>query len=358
MPPRRRPPWWPEGEDWPPPDGHWRHGRPGNVRRPFGCFFVLLVLAATGALTAGIWTLAAILGLVSAPPMVTVAGIAALGLVVLLGVGAARTIRATVGPIDDLVDAAARIESGDYSARVPERGTPPMRGLARAFNGMSARLADMDTERRAFLADVAHELRTPLSVIEAQLAAIEDGVYPPDAAHLAPIHEQVRALERLIDDLRTVALAEAGALALVREPTDLADLADESVAAFRTPEVTIDVAADHGLPLVSVDPARVRQILANLLSNAVRHTPPGGSVRVVLDRDGEWAVVSVVDSGSGIAPELLPRVFDRFAKGLGSSGSGLGLAIARDLVEAHGGQITAASTPAEGTTIRFTLPLA
>jgi len=371
-PPRRRPPWWPEGEAWPPADWHTRsgehwHGGPwrggpwrGGFRRPFGCLLLLLVLLGTGGLTAGIWTVAAILGLVSAPPIVIVGGIVALVVIVVALTVAARVVRASVRPIDDLVEAAARIERGDYGVRVQERGTRPMRSLARAFNGMSARLADTDARRRTFLADLAHELRTPLAVIEGQLAAIEDGVYPADAEHLAPIHAQVRALDQLIDDLRTVALAEAGSLTLDRQPTDIGALAEESVAAFRAQaaaaDVTLAVEAEQDLPRVAVDAARIRQVLANLLDNAVRHTPAGGSVRVAVRPDGEWLVVTVADTGRGIGPELLPRVFDRFVKGEGSVGSGLGLAIARDLVEAHGGTITAASAPGEGVTVSFRLP--
>jgi signal transduction histidine kinase len=209
---------------------------------------------------------------------------------------------------------------------------------------------------------VAHELRTPLSVIAGQLEGIEDGLYPADAEHLAPIQAQLKALDKLIDDLRTVALAEAGSLPLDRKPTDLAALIDEAVTAFNSQpggagaQITADI--DEGLPGINVDPGRIRQVLSNLLSNALRHAPPPeGRVKVVARRSRDAVVVEVIDNGSGIPPDLLPTVFERFAKDPSSPGSGLGLAIARDLVTAHGGMIEAISPAGQGTTIRFTLPV-
>ena len=174
MPPRRRPPWWPDNEQWPPADWQGRHGygwdgwRGGGPWRwgffPFGCLIALFVLFVVGTVTIAIWALSALIGLVSAPPIVVVGGLLALLVVAVAAVMMGRTVGRTVAPIDDLVEAAARIERGDYSVRVRERGTRPVRSLARAFNGMSARLEDLDQRRRTFLADVAHELRTPLSV--------------------------------------------------------------------------------------------------------------------------------------------------------------------------------------------------
>jgi signal transduction histidine kinase len=225
---------------------------------------------------------------------------------------------------------------------------------------MSARLATVDTERRTFLAEMAHELRTPLTVLQGQLEAVADGVYPADAEHIAPLLDQTVALERLVDDLRTVALADAGALALARKPTDLGALIEEQLEAFRAsaPELTLTTEIEPGLPLVEVDAGRIAQVVRNLLSNAIRHTPAGGRVVVSARVVGSTVSVEVRDSGTGIAPELLPRVFDRFAKGSGPSGSGLGLAIAHDLVVAHGGTITAESALGQGTAVRFALPIA
>ena len=264
MPPRRRPPWWPENEQWPPTDWQsdaytWsgrRRRRGGPLHWgffPFGCLIALFVLFVVGTVTIAIWAASALVGLVTAPPIVVVGGLFALLLVAIVAANIGRTVGRTVGPIDDLAQAAARIERGDYSVRVRERGTRPVRSLARAFNGMSARLEDLDQRRRTFLADVAHELRTPLSVIAGQLEGIEDGLYPADAEHIAPIQAQLKALDKLIDDLRTVALAEAGSLPLDRKPTDLGALIDETVGAFNSQptassaQIKADVAA--GLPI-------------------------------------------------------------------------------------------------------------
>jgi signal transduction histidine kinase len=283
---------------------------------------------------------------------------------VLIALGAVRGMVRLSAPLDDLADAAERIERGDYSARVGETGPFRMRSLARAFNGMSARLAAVDAGRRAFLADAAHELRTPLSIIEGQIEAIEDGLYPADKEHLAPIHDQMRLLEKLIEDIRTVAIAEAGALSLDARAVDLADLIEQVVADFQTEagSAGVSLAADDSprLPDALGDEQRVRQVRSNLLSNALRHTPSGGHVRVAarVARDGGALEVSVLDDGSGIAPDLLPHVFDRFFKEPGSTGSGLGLAICRDLVAAQAGTIGITSEPGRGTTVTFTLPFA
>jgi signal transduction histidine kinase len=377
--PRRRPHWWPENEPWPPPRGARRYlayrarqQRPGGpagsphyaFRRPFGCLLITLLVFAVGVLTIGSWAIGALIGFVPAHPLLRVAGVVVVALLVVGAIGSWRAIRRMTAPIDDLVAASEQVERGDYGARVTETGPPPMRTLGRAFNRMSSRLAQQDERRRTFLADVAHELRTPLSVIEAQLEAIEDGVYPADREHLAPIHEQTRALEQLIDDVRTVALADAGSLTLDRQPTDLAGLIRDSVASFepraKTAQVSLVSALPEGLPVVTLDASRIRQVLANLISNALRHTPAGGHVQVgasVAGSPPSAVEVAVSDDGSGIPPDLLPHVFERFAKGPGSSGTGLGLPIAQDLVNAHGGTITAESQPSAETVVRFTLPL-
>lgn len=340
----------------------WRSSRrPFGFWRPFGCLLFAVALFAVGMMAIAIWAIAAVVGLVSAPPIVTAAGVLALVLVIAILVTLARGLRRMGQPVDELIEAAERVEAGDYSTRVTESGPRPVRRLARAFNTMSARLETSDQQRRSFLADVSHELRTPLTVIQGQLEAIGDGVYPADEAHLAPVLEQTRMLERLIEDLRTVALAEAGSLKLAREPTDLGVLVDEVVAGFRVAadghSVSLHSDAQPALPNVSVDRARMRQVLSNLLDNGLRHTPAGGRIDVTVRKDGTGVVIDVRDNGTGIPPELLPHVFDRFAKSAGSTGSGLGLAIAKDLVEAHGGTITAGSIPSAGTSIVVRLPL-
>ena len=352
-PPRRRPPWWPDGEPFPPARRWGRRGPPAFARR-IGCFF-LVVLAVTGLLGAVAGGLLARFGLL---PVATLAALFAIALVAIATGGMRRMTR----PMESLIEAAHRIESGDYSAQVPERGTPDLRSVARAFNSMSARLKASDEQRRSFLADVTHELRTPLSVIRGQAEAIADGIYEGDAAHVAPILDATETLDRLVEDLRTMVLTDAGNLVLHKEPTDIAALASDAVEAFQTQAdtagVTLSSDLADNLPAVEVDPARIRGVLGNLLSNAIRHTPSGGSVKVTVSATGDAANVIVADTGEGIPPELLPHVFERFVKGPSSPGSGLGLAIAHDIVAAHGGRLEIASEPGSGTQVRLALPTA
>jgi signal transduction histidine kinase len=276
-----------------------------------------------------------------------------------------RLLRRVTTPVGELMEAVGRVESGDYSARVIERGPREVHALLRAFNAMAERLQRNETHRRNLLADVTHELRTPLTVIQGNLEGLLDGVYPRDDAHLGPILEDTRVLARLIDDLRTLSLAETGALHLHREPTDLSVLAGETAASFRAQAeaagVELNVAVAEDVPLLEIDPMRIREVLANLIANALHYTPTGGQVQVTgqLDPDHRRVTVAVSDTGTGIAPENLPYIFDRFYKSGNSRGTGLGLAIAKNLVIAHGGNISAQSDglPDHGTTIRFTLPL-
>jgi two-component system, OmpR family, sensor histidine kinase BaeS len=367
--PRRRPPWWPEGEEWPPKDwsgyrgGPWRHraGPPFMLR--FGCAIFFLAVFLVVAISALVWVVGSVLGGIASPPAGNGLLIGLLIVATVAALLAFRGVRRMSAPLDELADAAERIERGDYTARVSLTGPPRMRSLAHAFNDMSTRLAAVDEGRREFLADAAHELRTPLSIIAGQLEAIEDGLYPADAEHLAPVHEQLHVLEQLIEDMRTVALAEAGALPLKLQPTDLAVAIDHVVAAFQAEATAsgVNVRADYpsGLPRARADEHRVGQILTNLMSNALRHTPRGGHVTVLARAvDAQWIELSVRDDGPGIPADLLPRVFDRFVKEPGSSGTGLGLAICRDLVEAQGGTISIDSAPGRGVTVTFTLPTA
>jgi signal transduction histidine kinase len=222
-----------------------------------------------------------------------------------------------------------------------------------------------ETQRRNLLADVTHELRTPLTIIQGNLEGLLDGIYPRDDAHLAAILEDARVLARLIDDLRTLALAESGALPLHREPTDLGVLIGETVASFRpqaaAAEVEVSPVVDEEIPLLDLDPVRMREVLTNLIANALRYTPAGGRVCVTgrVNQAEQRVIISVSDTGTGIPPEILPHIFERFYKSGDSYGTGLGLAIARNLVITHGGEITALSnsTSAPGTTIRISLPL-
>jgi signal transduction histidine kinase len=274
-------------------------------------------------------------------------------LVVLIAVAVSGGIRRMTRPMSNLIDAAQRIESGDYSAQVPEWGSRDIRSVARAFNSMSARLKTIDEQRRSFMADVTHELRTPLSVIRGQAEAIADGVYPADAAHLAPILDATQALDRLVEDLRTLVLTDAGNLVLNKEPTDLGQLVQDTLDSFRSQAesagVSLTAEVADNLPTVQVDPARIRQVISNLLSNAIRHTPSGGSVKVAVSSASDQVTLTVTDTGEGVPPDLLPHVFERFVKGPNSKGSGLGLAIAHDIIEAHGGTLTITSETGKGT---------
>jgi signal transduction histidine kinase len=247
--------------------------------------------------------------------------------------------------------------------------------MARAFNTMTERLQNHDRLRRDLMADVAHELRTPLTVIQGKLEGLRDGVYPRDEQQLTALVEETHVLSRLIEDLRTVALSESGALKLQKESTDVDALARDVVDAFEGEAsdrgVTLRIAAPEHLAPLAVDPIRIREVLSNLLANALRHTPAGGSIDVrvydgVADQGsgfrrttpgvGGAIAVDVRDTGSGMSDDEIARAFDRFHKGPGSRGSGLGLTIARGLVTAHGGEIRASSAPRAGTTMSFTLP--
>jgi signal transduction histidine kinase len=277
----------------------------------------------------------------------------------LIAVALATGVRRMTAPMSNLIDAARRIETGDYSARVPEWGSPDIRSVARAFNSMSERLKSIDDQRRSFLADVTHELRTPLSVIRGQAEAISDGVYPADAAHLAPILDATATLDRLVEDLRTLVLTDAGSLVLHKEPTDIGALVHDTVESFRPQAesggLTLAVELGDNLPTIEVDPGRIRQLIGNLLSNAIRHTPSGGSVTVAVTSSGDQATITVSDTGEGIPPDLLPHVLERFVKGPNSTGSGLGLAIAHDIVTAHDGRLELANRSPRGVVASVTL---
>jgi signal transduction histidine kinase len=290
------------------------------------------------------------------------AWIGALVVVLLVVAVGLRGIRRMTGPLDNLIRAARRIEKGDYSASVPEYGPPEMRSVARAFNAMSARLKLTDEQRRSFLADVAHELRTPLSVIRGQAEGIADGLYPGDAEHIEPILDATRGLEVLVEDLRTLVLTDAGSLVLNREPVDPTALVHDVLASFKAQseasEVNLAGDLDYGIAMVDVDPARMRSAIANVISNAIRHTPPGGSVRVGLQSAGDQVVINITDTGDGIPAKLLPHVFERFVKAPSSTGSGLGLAIVQDIVTAHGGKVEIQSTQGVGTSVSITLQAA
>ncbi len=363
---RPRPRWWPADEPWPPVDSErtraWRQMR-GRFFWRIGGLFALFMVLMWGCIALSVWGIASLLGVMDVPTRGLI-GIPVPLVVIFIGLFLlARSVRHVALPIGDMLEAAGRVADGDYNTRVNERGPREVRALARAFNSMAARLQAHDEQRRNLLADVTHELRTPLTVIQGNLEGLLDGVYPRDDAHLTPILEETHVLSRLIDDLRTLALAESGALVLQREPTDLATLTNETVASFHAQadaagiELSAEVAAN--LPMLEVDPARIRQVLENLIANALRYTPRGGTIRVrCFAEETARVTIAVCDSGAGIPHEELPHIFERFYKSRDSSGTGLGLAIAKNLVAAHGGEISAQSEPGAGTQIQFSLPVA
>ena len=353
----RRPRWWPEGEAWPPTDGQpWRRMRGRFMRRAgVALLAILIVLAIVVAALAEFIT-----GLFGGRPSIGLTALLVLAVIVIVAGGLRRVVRGTAVPVGDLVEAAGRVEAGAIGTQVEVSGPSEVRTLARAFNAMSSRLEETDASRRRLLADVSHELRTPLTVMQGTLEGILDGVYPADEAHLGPVLEEARVLARLIDDLRTLSLSEVGVLRLHREPTNLGRLIEEVVAGHRAAAdeggVTVSVESDGELRLLEIDSSRIRQVVGNLVANALRFTPAGGRVVVASGPDGAGAWVRVRDTGDGIEPESLEHVFDRFYRSPGSAGSGLGLPIARNLVEAHGGSIRIESPPGGGTEVRFTLP--
>jgi two-component system OmpR family sensor kinase len=268
-------------------------------------------------------------------------------------------------PLDDLVEASNKVAEGDYSARVDVKGTPEIRSLLHGFNSMAERLQLTDQQRRNMLADVSHELRTPITVIQGNVEGILDGLYPADEARLKSVLEETQILSRLVDDLRTLALAESGALRLKREPTNLAELIRDTISNFeaqaKEKEIRLTVSLQD-MEDANIDPQRTREVLTNLISNALRYTPRGGHVKVDVTEPTSGAergiTIMVEDNGPGIASTDLPHIFDRFYKSSDSGGMGLGLSIAKYLVEVHGGKIWAESEIRQGTKISFTLPAA
>jgi len=271
-------------------------------------------------------------------------------------------------PLEALTRAVRRMGAGDLRQRVPEEGSAETIDLARSFNAMATNLATSQALRQQLVADVAHELRTPLANIRGYLEAIEDGIVSADEATLRILREEAAQLNALVDDLQELAQAEAGELRLSRVAVPPRELIERATEAARPRAVEREVSlvgeAAPELPPVAVDLQRIGQVLQNLLNNALRHTPAGGRVTVSAAPAGVWRVaLSATDTGSGIAPEDLPRIFERFyradsARARATGGSGLGLTIARRLVEAHGGTIEVESTFGMGSRFTVLLPVA
>jgi signal transduction histidine kinase len=364
--PLNRPSWWPENEPWPPPPKFFRrHGIRGNpffIR--FGCLFPLFFLL-TGILCT---MLGATAGLGFAPPSLNIPAwvwvAIPIGLVFFIWALVVLIIRRLVGPMGTVLDASDRMAAGDYSTRLSEHGLHDFRGLALSFNSMSDRLQVYDQQRKRLLADISHELRTPLTVLQGNVEGMLDNIYPRDDEHLHSILEETHILSRLIDDLRTISLAETGRLSLQKEPRDartcIRDLVEAMHDQAASQQIQLVAEANQDIPIVELDPARIRQVLENLISNALRHTPANGSIHVGCRYESaptEHLTFFVRDTGRGIAPIDLPNIFDRYYKSTDSGGTGLGLAIAKQLIEAHGGTIQAESALGQGTTIRFNIPV-
>jgi two-component system OmpR family sensor kinase len=299
--------------------------------------------------------------------LLVVGALLAVGLGLLLGLAISRNLTA---PLQRLAGAARAVANRDFSRRVDVEGSAEIAEVARAFNEMTSKLEMSEGQRQNMVADVAHELRTPISVIQGNLRAILDDVYPLDKAEISRLYDETRLLSRLVDDLRELALADAGQLRLHMRPVDAGQVIEGTLdnlsLAAEAHEIELSAQLPDDLPSVQADADRLAQVLRNLLLNALQHTPRGGSVSVSGRQTGDHVEIAVADTGEGIAASDLRRVFDRFwradrarARGEGWNGStGLGLSIAQSLVAAQGGRIWAASTPGEGSTFYFTLPVA
>ena len=340
---------------------------------------------------------------------------AGLGLAAVLLLLAAAFSGRISRPLRRLTRAAESVAAGDLTVRVRGTRIRELDALASSFNRMADSLVEADKQRRQLTADVAHELRTPLTIIKGQLEGIQDGVYAPSPERVAGLLEKTDLLERLIEDLRLLALSEAGQLQLFPESVDAGLLLEDAASSFASQAnergVSLDICAEPGLPELQADPQRIGQVLTNLVGNALRYTSAGGTVtlraqrikdegrgmnvadssdksqassgfpsisllseqgRAIADvrstptsfilHPSSFILLEVSDTGQGIAPEDLPHIFDRFwradrSRTRTSGGTGLGLAIARQIVEAHGGRMWATSSVGHGTTVTFTLPL-
>jgi two-component system sensor histidine kinase BaeS len=372
--PHHRPPWL----DWQHDDRHgfkdWRrhsHRKRGCLFFRFAVVFGLVGLLVSGGMAALAFVFARLFaGDTQTAMMVWISGCSLSVALPLLAFGlAVWAFSGIARPLADVVTAAEAVAEGDLSVRVSATGHGDFDRLARVFNHMVEELEVADRQRRNLTADVAHELRTPLQIIQGNLEGVLDDVYEPTNEHISATLEETQLLARLVDDLRTLSLAETGELALVLEPVDVAELLADVRTSFSGQAeaagiaLGVKVKGDQDSLTTNADVGRLTQVLSNLVANALRHTPAGGKITLAGRSIDGGVRILVSDTGEGIPEEDLPAVFDRFWKGdksrshASGAGSGLGLAIVRQLVLAHGGRIRVESQVGEGATFIIDLPL-
>lgn len=353
-----------------------RHMGPPGFRRKrrslLGAFIAFLFFLVLPLVLLGGAFGFSIAGVNNAPPrlglaVATICGFPLL-LAMIIGSIGAVAFRRMGTPLANIMAATDAVANGNLSTRVPETGQGNFRRMAKSFNRMASELERADQQRRNLTADVAHELRTPLHILQGNLEGLQDGIYQPTPAHIEAMLDETQMLTRLVDDLQTLSLAEAGQLLLRFEPVNLTELLADVRTSFSGPmhSAGIDLKVEmEGAPanlIISGDVERLDQVLSNLLGNALRHTPKGGSILLRATATPKGVQILVRDTGEGIPPKDIPYIFDRFWRGDKSrqrqnrAGSGLGLAIANQFVQAHEGKLSVESQLGNGTTFIIDIP--